>query len=235
MSRRFLAFDIETAKRLPGDFSDWRKHRPLGICCAATVVGGTGEARLWHGVGDDERPAARMTATELAELVKHLLDMSRQGYAIVSWNGLQFDFDVLAEESQLWDECRELASRHVDMMFQVVCQLGHLLSLDAAAKGMGLGGKTEGMSGLLAPELWARGEFDQVLQYVEQDARCTVELAEASESDRQLRWISQRGKSCDMPLPKGWLSVCEALKLPLPDTSWMTDPIKRERITEWLH
>ena len=73
MSRKFLAFDVETAKQFPGDFSDWRKHRPLGICCAAAVAGDTGEARLWHGVSDDDRPAARMKATELGELVKHLV------------------------------------------------------------------------------------------------------------------------------------------------------------------
>jgi hypothetical protein len=109
-----------------------------------------------------------------------------------------------------------------------------VLSLDAAAKGMRLGGKIEGMTGLLAPELWARGEYDQVLQYVEQDARCTLELAEACEQNHRLRWISSRGKPRDMPLPKGWLSIDEALKLPLPDTSWMTNPMKRERFTKWL-
>lgn len=234
MSRKFLAFDIETAKQFPGDFSDWRKHRPLGICCAATVARDSREARLWHGVDDDGRPAARMNASEVGELVRHLREMSGQGYEIVTWNGLQFDFDVLAEESALWDKCRELARGHVDMMFQVVCQLGHVLSLDAAAKGMRIGGKLEGMSGLLAPELWAQGEFDQVLQYVEQDGRCTLELAEACEQKRRLRWISSRGKPRDMPLPKGWLTVHEALKLPLPDTSWMTRPLRREQITNWL-
>ena len=234
MSRKFLSFDVETAKQFPGDFSDWRKHRPLGICCAATVAGDTGKLQSWHGVNDDGQPAGSMNATEVGALVNHLLEMSRQGYAIATWNGLQFDFDVLAEESELWDQCRELARRHVDMMFQVVCQLGHVLSLDAAAKGMGLRGKTEGMSGLLAPELWARGEYDQVLHYVEQDARCTLELAEACERSGRLRWISRRGGSRDMPLPKGWLCVDEALKLPLPDTSWMTKPISRECCTEWL-
>lgn len=234
MSRKFLAFDIETAKQCPDDFSDWRKNRPLGICCAATVAGDTGEARLWHGVSNGDRPAARMKESELGELVNYLLEISRQGYAIVTWNGLQFDFDVLAEESQLWEQCRELARRHVDMMFQVVCQLGHMLSLDAAAKGMGLSGKTEGVSGLLVPELWARGEFDQVLRYVQQDARCTLELAEACERNGRLRWNSRRGGSCNMPLPKGWLSVAEARMLPLPDTSWMTNPVKREQLTEWI-
>ena len=234
MSRRFLAFDIETAKQFPDDFSQRRKHRPLGICCAATVAGDTDEARLWHGVTADGRPAPRMIATGLAELVNHLQEMSRQGYAIVTWNGLQFDFDVLAEESGLWDQCRELASSHVDMMFQVVCQLGHFLSLEAAAKGMQLGGKTEGMSGVLAPELWERGQYDRVLQYVEQDARCTLKLAEAGERSGRLRWLSRRGGTRDMALPKGWLSVDEALKLPLPDTSWMSNPIKRESFTDWL-
>ena len=234
MSRKFLAFDVETAKQFPGDFSDWRKHRPLGICCAATVAGDTGKLRLWHGVNDDGCPAGSMNAAEVGELVNHLRDMSGQGYSIVTWNGLQFDFDVLAEESEMRDKCRDLARRHVDMMLHVVCQLGHVLSLDAAAKGMGLPGKTEGMSGLLAPELWAHGKYDQVLLYVEQDAHCTLELAEACERKGRLRWISRRGGSRDMPLPKGWLSVDEALKLPLPDTSWMTNPLKRERFTEWL-
>ena len=173
--------------------------------------------------------------TEVGELVKYLREMANQAYSIVTWNGLQFDFDILAEESELWDQCRELARGHVDMMFQVVCQLGHRLSLDASAKGMGLGGKTKGMSGELAPELWgARGEFDQVLQYVEQDARCTLDLAAACQSSGRLRRISGRGKPRDMPLSKGWLSVDDALKLPLPDTSWMTSPVTRDQLTEWI-
>jgi len=50
----------------------------------------------------------------------------------------------------------------------------------------------------------------------------------------RLRWISSRGKPRDMPLPKSWLTVQGALKLPLPDTSWMTNPIKRKQFTEWL-
>ena len=70
MSLKFLAFDVETAKQFPGDFSDWRKHRPLGICCAATVAGDTGKLRLWHGVNDDGSPAGSMNATEVCELVR---------------------------------------------------------------------------------------------------------------------------------------------------------------------
>ncbi len=31
MARRFVAFDIETAKDVPGEDFNWRPHRPLGI------------------------------------------------------------------------------------------------------------------------------------------------------------------------------------------------------------
>ncbi len=144
MSCKFLAFDIETAKQIPDDFSDWRKHRPLGICCAATVAGDLGEPKVCHGVNADGRPAASMSATEVGELVKYLREMS------------------------------------------------------------------------------------------EQDARCTLDLAEACESSGRLRWISRRSGSRDMPLQNGWLSVVEALKLPLQDTSWMTNPVTREQLTEWI-
>jgi hypothetical protein len=37
-----------------------------------------------------------------------------------------------------------------------------------------------------------------------------------------------------MRLPDGWLTVREALELPLPNTSWMDEPWPRERFTGWL-
>ena len=175
-----------------------------------------------------------MSEGDLGEMVSYLSKMSRKGYEIVTWNGLQFDLDVLAEEAKLPVECSKLARQHVDMMFQVVCQMGYMLSLDAAAKGMGIRGKLEGMSGQLAPEMWERGEYDRVLEYVEQDARSTLELAYAVERAGRLRWISRRGKPCDMRLPNGWLTVDEALKLPYPDTTWMTDPVKRNSFVDWM-
>lgn len=72
------------------------------------------------------------------------------GYTIVTWNGLSFDFDVLAEESGMIEKCRTLAINHVDMMFHALCRLGHGISLDSAAKGMDLLGKNEDMTGILA-------------------------------------------------------------------------------------
>ncbi|MFO7906786.1 MAG: hypothetical protein ACQESR_12790 [Planctomycetota bacterium] len=49
MTRKYLAFDIETAKVLPQRISNLKEHRPLAICCAATHTGFHGEPQLWHG------------------------------------------------------------------------------------------------------------------------------------------------------------------------------------------
>src|SRR5208282_5065809 len=150
--RKYLAFDIETAKTTE-DGTDWRSCRPLGISCAATLLADSTELRLWHGGKDRTSPADRMGPQDAGGLVEYLATQAENGYTIVTWNGLGFDFDILAEESGMLERCRSLAKSHVDLMFHVLCQLGHGVGLDAAAKGMGLGGKSKGMSGALAPVL----------------------------------------------------------------------------------
>ena len=92
---KYLAFDIETAKEWP-DRAGWRKYRPVGISCAATLPSDAASPRLWHGLTDDDRPAGRMSKAEAAELVDYLTAMADDGDSIVTWNGLSFDFDILA-------------------------------------------------------------------------------------------------------------------------------------------
>lgn len=53
MGQKFLAFDIETAKILPEAMENWRHHRPLGVCCAATLASDATEPMLWHGHADN--------------------------------------------------------------------------------------------------------------------------------------------------------------------------------------
>jgi hypothetical protein len=140
MKRKYLAFDIETAKVMPESDRNWRSYRPLGIACAATLRSDVDEVLVWQGAASD-----RLSQQEAAGLVEYLLAEVRQGYTIVTWNGTGFDFDILAEESGMLEECRELAVQHVDMMFHVLCRLGYGVSLSAAAQGMDLPGKPEGI------------------------------------------------------------------------------------------
>ena len=77
-----------------------------------------------------------MTVAEARALVKYLSKQVTAGYTILTWNGIRFDFDILAEESGMHAKCKLLALGHVDMMFHVLCQLGFGVSLNAAARGM---------------------------------------------------------------------------------------------------
>jgi hypothetical protein len=230
---RYLAFDIETAE-LPDWGHDRDRRRPLGITCAATLASDENAPRLWHARNEQNQPADRMQAADARRLVDFLVGAAAAGYRILTWNGLDFDFQILAGESAALDECRQLAWNHLDMMFHVFCGLGFRIALDKAAQGSGVPGKPKGMSGIMAPGLWAEGRRQEVLAYVGQDVRVTLQLAQVCQQRRSLGWITSNGKLRRMPLPDGWLPVREALRLPEPDTSWMDAPSTRREFTTWL-
>jgi hypothetical protein len=235
--RKFLAFDLEIAKELPEDAADWKQHRPLGITCAATAWYSTytGQAVTspFCGEYDDGTPQPQMSVDDCQELVLTLERAVRHGYTIVTWNGASFDFDVLAEESGWPARCARLALAHVDMMYHFVCLKGYPLSLAAALEGMQVEGKTKGMNGALAPVEWSAGNYDKVLNYVMQDAKATLELAEAITRKQALLWTSKSGRGQIQTIPE-LLPVHAATALPKPNTKWMTRPLDRAQFTGWL-
>lgn len=233
---KIAAFDIETVKDFP-EGEDWRDHRPLGVGCIAVSTVDDGERAYWtpDSNGGTEGIACRMTVEDLGIAVYELLRLQRVGYTLFSWNGLGFDFPVLAEETGLLSECRELARNHVDMMFHFLCEKGFPISLKAAAEGSGSPGKTEGMDGKEALRLWAEGERRKVVDYCQQDAKATLALAQLTAWQKSISWVTRRGTVSGLDLGgKGWLAVREAMELPLPDTSWMDSHIPREQWTSWL-
>ncbi len=234
MARKFLAFDLETATDVPGDDFNWRPHRPLGISCAATLSTESSTPKLWYGGQERGTPTARMERNEAAELVQYLIEMAAAGFTIVTWNGLAFDYDILSEESGLLAECKQLALEQVDMMFQVFCIKGFPVGLDNVARGSGVPGKVAGMSGVKAPPLWQQGRYQEVLDYVAQDVRTTLQVACVCDQRRSLTWVTRKGSLSQCSLPSSWLAVREALRLPEPDTSWMDTPMSRSSYTAWL-
>ncbi len=229
--KKYLAFDIEIAQSIPEDETDWKDHRPLGITCAA-AASSDGGIWNWYAKEPDGRFADRMRHDSCAIMVWQLARLATQ-YTIVTWNGLGFDFDILAEESDQHDQCAELALTHVDLMFHFFCEKGYPLGLDAASKGMRLSGKPEGMDGAKAPVLWAQQEYHKVLEYVTQDVKTTLALALIIEDKGKLKWTARSGKANEWICDK-WLTVKEARELPVPDASWMTDPWPRSKFYGWL-
>jgi hypothetical protein len=243
------AFDLEIAKEVPDDDRDWLRHGPVGIGCAAFMREGADTTPL---VMFDPRssphlfdPATKaMTRQGAGLIVEALTTAVRRGFTIVTWNGLGFDFPVLAAESGLHAECVQLAWDSVDMMFQLVCVNGHMLSLDTALLGMGLqskihtvrlnDGREASISGRDAPRLWQADEYQAVTEYCAGDVRQTLALALECQRRRCLSWTSQRGKPARMELGQRWLTVRECLALPEPDTSWMREPVRRESFASWM-
>ncbi len=233
--RKYFAFDIETAKEVPGVDFDWKPHRPLGICCIASQASDSKEPRAWHGQTSFGTPAPQMSRAEIARFLETMANALHDGYTPLSWNGLSFDFDILAEESALVDDCKRLAMGHVDMMFHVVCEKGFPVSLKSAASGLRLPGKLEGVEGINVPLLWAAGQYATVIEYVSQDVRTTLAVAQESEKRKSFAWTTRKGTTSQMPLSNGWMPVDQAARLPLPDTSWMSDPPSRKRFMEWMN
>ena len=233
-NRKYLAFDIETAKILPEDFGELLAHRPLGICCAATWASQEESAQLFYSRELDGTPSSQMTQHDLSAFVDYLRTQTENGYNIVTLNGLGFDFDILAEESNRWEDCRHLARTHIDILFHIFCEKGFGVGLNAAGKALGLS-KPEDIDGSVAPQLWKDGKFQQVLDYVAQDCNLTLQIAEHSEMNKVFQWITRKGSKASVPLPTGWQSVDEAMTRPLPDTSWMDKPWPRSKFTGWLN
>jgi hypothetical protein len=177
-----------------------------------------------------------MDGYELGGLLTYLKNAAEQSFTVLTWNGLQFDFDVLAEESGMLAECADLALASIDMMYQVICTKGYPLGLDTVAKGLGLPGKTEGMHGDLAPAMWA-GSLEErlkVLEYVQQDAQTTLDVYLESFKKKRICWTSKSGRPQTMYIGNDWKTVTECNLIPKPDTSWMTNPMTRESFYAWI-
>lgn len=233
MTEKYCGFDIETAKILPANFGDLHDHRPLGISCAAIWCEDKEQAEVFYSKNTDGNASEKMSVDDLSGFVDLLIEKTKQGYTIVTHNGLGFDFDILAEESGRLDDCKQLALNHIDMMFHFFCGKGFAIGLNAAAKSIGIS-KPENIDGSLAPQLWKQGNHQQVLDYVAQDCRLTLDIALTSKKNKKITWITQRGSTSSFTLPSGWLSASDAMKLPLPDTSWMDNAWERSKFTAWL-
>jgi hypothetical protein len=225
----YVVFDLET-EVTPGPLN-LERHVPA-ITVGATLVS-DGEPRLWYEWGAEGKATGEMLSQQGAgELVQYLAGAVRAGETIVTWNGAGFDFRVLAQASGMVDACVELAWGHLDLMFWFHCRNGYSVGLDRAAQAVG-SGKTQGMDGAEAARLWGAGEYDQVLDYVAQDVRALEAIYKGAQLSNALRWINTRGRTSRAGGPL--LSVRDAFKMPLPDTSWMRRaPWPREKFVGWM-
>jgi hypothetical protein len=234
---RLASFDLEIAKILPEKTNNILDYSPLGISCAALASDNKNDVLFWQGF-------PKQSKQECQRLVQDLINCVASGYTLSTWNGCNFDFRVLAQESGMYEDCGQLALNHVDLMLMVTFTKGWFLGLDKALSGAGIPGKVkkltlssgetlDDVSGALAPVLWAKQEFNAVLTYLKGDVTQTLELAKVVQNTHTIRWISGNGKSQFVSVPR-LLTVRECFAIPKPDTSWMTNPHRRETFVDWI-
>lgn len=225
----YCAFDIET---FPGD-----DGRAEISCIGAVWEGVENDFLLYQKVWSGDPAINEDTIGEFLDFLDSFV-LASGTYQIATWNGLGYDFKILAERfPDHHQRIRDLAmsESHIDPMFQFLCTKGFPVGLSAVAKGMGLEGKTEGMDGLKASEMWITAtpeEKKKILEYVVQDAKATLDIVKAIEGLGYVRWFTKRGYVKVQALDK-LLPVTRCLDIPLPDVSWMMTPMKREEFYEW--
>ena len=233
----YASFDLEIAKPIPQGAPSWDPFFPLGITCAAAALEDRPKPIIWQA-------APRLSPQACRELVHALQDLTAKGYTLLTWNGCKFDFRVLGEESGLWEECARLAADHIDLMLMFTFEQGHFLGLDKALRGSGIQGKRkqvtlttgeviEDMDGALAPALWARGEYEAVLLYLQDDVLQPLKLARRIEETGHMGWLTGRGDYRKAPFDRLY-TVRECFSFPLPDTSWMCRPPDRADFNSWM-
>jgi len=238
---KIATFDLEIAKVLPPDTENLLAHAPLGISCAAIALNDLDHADPVYFARDPQ--LTRQSAKDLVEALELLV---ADDYTIVTWNGLGFDFRVLAQESGLSNRCANLALNHWDMMLNCTWVKGWYLGLDTALDGAGIAQKTHtvtlkdgsvihDMNGAKAPELWAAGEHIAVMTYLKGDVVQLMKLALQVDAQKVIRWIT-KSSGRQQQVPSGsHMTVAKLLQTPHPDTSWMgkTAPT-RKQFLDWI-
>jgi hypothetical protein len=229
---KIVAFDIEIANVFtiaPG--TDLDEYGPFDISVAATHELG-GDGKLWISRGAAGTPANKLTATTALELLEFLSNRQRRGDAVVAWNGLSFDMRWLGHAAGDLRLARQVALGLYDPMFQFFKLKGFPIGLAKAGEGMGIQTKKL-MDGAEAPIHWQAGNHQLVCDYVMGDARLTAEIAGRIAQEREVRWITQRGRPSSVQISR-LRTVGDCLRDPMPDQSWMDDPIPEDRFCGWL-
>jgi hypothetical protein len=235
MKPLIASFDLEIS-HLPNSV-DWQNTNvwdlwPFGISVGAIRLSDRPDPLVFYSTDEETgKPKQAMEQEDVQYLLEALQTYQRLGYRLFTWNGTSFDWQVIARITGSFEQCTELAKSSYDPCLQALCMLGFPIGLAAVAKALGLAGKE--MAGGDAPKEWADGNYEAVIGYVKGDVNRLNDIVLRAIGDRGLKWVTKSGTARSLPLLHGFMTAEQALRLPLPDTSWMTKPITREGATEW--
>ena len=212
------AFSVEISNDIPLHTKDWNEYRPFKFLCGSIKFS-----------NEDVGYRTFQTAQSMLDYLLLFCDSN-----MYSWNGLGFGFAVLADSVNRPFLCSQFAKNHTDMMFDFFCRHGYPISLMSVAKGFGFDKEVEAIifrNNNVAD--WAkRGQNDLIEELSRMKADLILRVVEKAEDSGGLVWINGRGERA-METIDHFHPVHEAILLPEPDVSWMSDPMSRESFTKW--
>ncbi len=234
-----LAFDLEIVKSLP-DGQDWEPYRPFGVSIISTCTH-TWDFRTWPNASHYQPHIPYpidLPQFEAEVAARYMLEQAKAGYKIITLNGLGFDFRVLVEHVTHPTLRRAIAKlayseAHIDIGFTMVCELGFMCGMQAACKGMGLPGKSEGMTGKLIPDMWKgdRVEQNKCLDYCKNDVAMTSLIFQGMLHHKMLRYEDKQGNlHVWVPRDLDKLDVIHAQEAPAVGRPFW----KRDKFSSWV-
>lgn len=246
---KIASFDLESAQTIPDVVQYEDQHFvDLGITCAAVALcdcssddwSDTDNVVFWH-----SSDINRLDKADCCEIVHDCMALVKEGYTFLTWNGAGFDFKLLAVQSGMFKECAEIAYwHHIDMMLYPVFIKGHYLGLQKCLDGIGREGKLtvttlndgtviENMKGAVAPDMWAKGEFNAVLEYLNYDVCEPLALLQHMHNKKRIQWISAAGNPQSLNVER-LMKVYEMYEYFPDHANWEKFNINKFQFINWM-
>jgi len=198
--QKAIALDLEIIHSIDHKRYSFGRPWELGVSVACTYSPEEGY-RDWFGDMVGGRIVMAEDSREMDDLVRYLNGFSR----VITFNGVRFDLQVLDGyfpghyPSQHTSSL--LKGKHVDLLLDIYEITGKRCGLDALAEGTLSEKKV--MEGALAPELWAKGQRLEVIEYCRDDTRKTYDIWAKGCADKQVVYI-YNGRRTSVQIPNGW-------------------------------
>ena len=222
-----LFLDIELCDNIP---DGWDRDNPstLDIACICVMIidSNRNENTVVH-----HNEGKAMTQEQIQKVCDQVKTICNQGGKFITWNGLGFDMQLLDKIDNTL-KTLILSDHHIDLMFHFTRKKGYMIGLNKVSKGFCIGEKT--MTGLDAVKLWAKGEFQKVIDYNIKDVELLRDIYYKVLETNKIKWLSGSNNICYLKVDTDQLSVSDSLNIPRPsdkELSWMSH--EHKQICEW--
>lgn len=186
MNQKYVVLDIETQKTAQEVEGGWNNIKDFGVAIAV----------CWHNdlevfTTHVEEPTDDMRRSLGFWDLEALLGFLNYYPLVVSFNGINFDYEVLRPYG-LKPEL--LIPKSFDILDRMKKILGHRVSLESVAQATLKQGKTG--NGLEAVRLWKEGKVDAVIDYCKHDVEITRQIYEFIRENGFCRYYSLNHEVC---------------------------------------